>query len=89
METIYLVRQKGVYWKDVLGISTSEIEAIDKCKAMALLDSDSYHLWIVSKHKNGEFTSVDSKGEIQEPCRSEEIIFRTDRDTEMKNTSSL
>ncbi|MGW7678602.1 hypothetical protein [Shewanella sp. S23-S33] len=84
MLTIYLIRQKGVYWKEIVGITTSESEAIAKCKVMASLDIDDYHLWVVTKHKIGEFICVNSLRDIQEPCSLEETVFSTDRKKEQQ-----
>lgn len=87
-EFIYIVRQQGIYWHEIVGISTSESEAIDKCKHMASLDVDDYHAWVVTKHKIGEFTNVN--GDIrkaQSPCASESIVFSINADEEVLETS--
>lgn len=74
-QVIYIVRQQGVYWKEIVGIFTSESEAIDKCKMMASLDRDTYHAWIVTKHKIGEFIDVDRTKDFQSASASESIVF--------------
>jgi len=84
---IYIVRQQGVYWKEIVGISISESEAIDKCKMMASLDRDTYHAWIVTKHKIGEFIEVDRTKDFQSPCASESIVFSINADEEVLETS--
>lgn len=76
MSEIYIIRQQGVYWHEIVGISTDKNEAINNCKHMASLDVDEYHAWVVTEHKIGDFINVNSKIiKDQSPCASEIVVF--------------
>lgn len=76
MGTIYIIRQQGVYWHEIVGISTDKNEAVNNCKHMASLDVDYYHAWVVTQHKIGEFINVNSEIiKDQSPCDSEIVVF--------------
>ena len=51
MKTIYIVRAKGVYWKDISYVTDDKQDAIEVCGALAKNDVDDYHFWCVTEHK--------------------------------------
>lgn len=46
---IYILRQQGCYWHEIMLVSTSKDEAINSCNDMASSDYDNYHDWVVSE----------------------------------------
>ncbi|AUS01501.1 hypothetical protein NVP1286O_10 [Vibrio phage 1.286.O._10N.286.55.C4] len=80
---IYVVRARGVYWKDISLISTDKDEAIEKCKLLAREDVDDYHLWSVTEHECGEISEPKSErmfgGYDDISC----VIFETDKESEL------
>ncbi|AUR94877.1 hypothetical protein NVP1199A_11 [Vibrio phage 1.199.A._10N.286.55.C10] len=80
---IYVVRARGIYWKDISLISTDKGEAIEKCKFLAKNDVDDYHYWCVTEHECGEISEPKSKGTLGEYDNTSAVIFETDKESEL------
>lgn len=83
---VYITRQNGVYWHEIMHVSTDRQNAIESCKSMAAVDCDSYHDWIVSEFDTSlpammeinssiNYSTTDNGYEIE--------IYRTNKDKEL------
>ncbi len=76
--SIYIVRQEGTYWHEIVGIFNSEVEAFNYAKREVKNDNDDYHFTVVTKHTVGHYVRF-SKGvgrSSQDCCSSEIELLR-------------
>lgn len=81
--SIYIVRQKGVYWHEILHVGNNKYVAINIAKDLAVRDRDSYHDFVVGCFELNKIPKARIKEKMAiEPVNYEIEVFRTDKDKE-------
>ncbi len=77
MKDIFIIRQGGAYWQEILEVHEGKEKAIERCKYLSENDIDTYHSWVVSKITIGsEISELNvSYGEAARPNETEEQVF--------------
>ncbi|AUR96870.1 hypothetical protein NVP1233A_57 [Vibrio phage 1.233.A._10N.261.51.E6] len=79
MSAIYIIRQAGVYWHNIIEVHADKDKAVARCNILANSDADDYHGWVVSEHAIGtENNSAQRRDCGDWPCDISEIeIYKT------------
>ena len=72
---IYVLRAKGVYWKDIKGVFTDYDKAVEVCNKKAQEDIDDYHEWCITEHKVEEVSASGDLDDIHECIYSKRKII--------------
>lgn len=63
---VYVLRARGVYWKDIEGIFTDYDKAVEACDQKAQNDIDDYHEWCITKHNINEINTSKELDDIHD-----------------------
>ncbi|AUR88675.1 hypothetical protein NVP1172O_58 [Vibrio phage 1.172.O._10N.261.52.F5] len=78
MNAIYIIRQAGVYWHNIIEVHADKDKAVDRCNILANSDADDYHEWVVSEHAIGTENSAPRDYWGDWPCDISEIeVYKT------------